>query len=110
MAKKVFLEKNGIVKQGFVGFSWTTLFFNFFVPLFRADFKYFFIMLASFIGLALLSAIPYSHGLAGSFIFIFPFKYNRWYTTKLLEDGFEPSPDDRITKNLLVEYGFTYEV
>ena len=32
MAKIIMLEKNGVQKQGFVGFSWTMLFFGFFVP------------------------------------------------------------------------------
>ena len=45
MAIKVRLEKEGELKNAFVGFSWTTFFFGFWVPLFRGklkDFTYFF--------------------------------------------------------------------
>ena len=47
MAKVIMLEKNGVQKQGFVGFSWTMFFFGFFVPLFRGDGKGFFMILAT---------------------------------------------------------------
>ena len=46
MSVKVKLEKNGYIKNGFTGFSWTTMFFGFWVPLFRLklkDFLMFFI-------------------------------------------------------------------
>jgi hypothetical protein len=39
MAKKVNMISlaTGMMKQGFYGFSWTYLFFGFFVPLFRGE-------------------------------------------------------------------------
>lgn len=87
MAKVVMLEKNGVQKQGFVGFSWTMFFFGFFVPLFRGDFKWFIITLI----LMLLS-----FGLAQ---FIVCFLYNKFYTVGLLEDGYRPADD--FSENLL---------
>ncbi|EGQ79857.1 HrgC protein [Fusobacterium simiae] len=87
MAKVIMLEKNGVQKQGFVGFSWTMFFFGFFVPLFRGDFKWFIITLI----LMLLS-----FGLAQ---FIVCFLYNKFYTVGLLEDGYRPADD--FSENLL---------
>ena len=46
MSIKIQLEKNGELIDGFTGFSWTTFFFGFWVPLFRLklkDFLMFFI-------------------------------------------------------------------
>ena len=39
MAIKVRLEKDGELKNAFVGFSWTIFLFGFWVPLFRRRFK-----------------------------------------------------------------------
>ena len=81
MAKIVMLEKNGVQKQGFVGFSWTMLFFGFFVPLFRGDFKWLLITLI---------LMFLSFGLAQ---FILCFLYNKFYTINLLEQGYRPADD-----------------
>ena len=45
MAVKVKLEKDGFKKDAYVGFSWTTFFFNFWVPSFRLDLKGFLVFL-----------------------------------------------------------------
>lgn len=66
---------SGIIKSAPVGFSWTTLFFNFLPALFRGDFKWAFIqfILSPFL-------IPQ---------LIFATKYNRMYIQKLLEQGYK---------------------
>lgn len=87
MAKVIVLEKEGIQKEGFIGFSWTMFFFGFFVPLFRGDFKWTIITL-------ILSIL--SFGLAN---FILCFLYNKFYTLNLLEQGYKPADD--FSKNLL---------
>lgn len=92
MATTVHLEKNGLVTKSFIGFSWTTLFFGFFVPLFRGDWKWVLIMLV--LGLC-------SFGLAN---FILCFLYNSFYTKSLLEKGYIPADD--FSRNLLKTKGF----
>lgn len=81
MAQVIMLEKNNILKKAFVGFSWTTFFFGFLVPLIRGDIKWTIIMLI----LGILS-----FGLAQ---FILCFLYNKFYTTALLERGYVPADD-----------------
>jgi len=49
MAIKVKLEKDGFIKDGFVGYSFTTAIFNLWVPAFRLDFNTFVYFLAFFI-------------------------------------------------------------
>lgn len=91
MAVEINLKKGNLIKKGFVGYSWTTLFFGPFVPLFRGDWLWALIMLA-------LGIVTY--GLSSV---ILGFIYNKIYTNKLLEDGWEPI--DEISKNILVNKG-----
>ena len=74
----------GVIKIVPTGFSWTTFFFGFFVPLFRGDIKYFLIML-------LLAIFTY-----GISYFIFPFFYNGIYLRNLLENGWKPNTENDI--------------
>ena len=91
MAIEINLQKGNLIKKGFVGFSWTTFFFGFFVPLFRGDWLWLVIMLL--LGLA-------SCGIAN---LILAFLYNKFYTTKLLENGWEPA--DYFSRNTLINKG-----
>lgn len=68
----------GSIKKVKVGFSWTTLFFNFFVPTLRGDFKW---------AVIIFFACFFTFGIAW---FVFPFIYNKIYIKKLLEKGYEP--------------------
>jgi len=70
---------NGMTKECPVGFSWTTLFFSFFVPIFRGDLKWLVIMIIADVitaGIAWLA---------------FPFFYNKKYIEDLIEKGYIPS-------------------
>lgn len=95
MAIEITLKKDNMVKKSYVGFSWTTLFFGFFVPLFRGDWLWAVIMLVI--------------GFFTSFIghIVLAFLYNKIYTTKLLESGWqaadEYSKSVLVTNNIIVE-------
>ena len=53
MAIKIKLEKDGFIKDGFVGYSFTTFFFNLLVPAFRLDFNAFIV----FLGISLFQSV-----------------------------------------------------
>jgi len=78
MAKRVALihPQTGLLKSGFYGFSWTFLFFGWFVPLFRGE-----LMIA-------LLHFTITVITIGLWQIIFAFLYNKQYTTRLLEKGY----------------------
>ena len=91
MAVEINLQKGDMVKKGFLGFSWTTFFFGFFVLLFRGDWLWLVIMI-------ILGVV--SCGIAN---IILAFLYNKFYTSKLLENGWEPADD--FSRNMLISKG-----
>jgi hypothetical protein len=78
MAKRVALihPQTGLLKSGFYGFSWTFLFFGWFVPLFRGE--------------LLIALLHFTITVItiGLWQIIFAFLYNKQYTTRLLEKGY----------------------
>lgn len=86
MASTVMLKHrdSGLVKRGFYGFSWTTLFFGFFPALFRGDFITF---LGGFAVLIVLGIFTIGIG-SGIAMIVWAFWYNKYYTRKLLERGY----------------------
>ena len=78
MAKKVTLKNpsTGLMKQGFYGYSWTYLFFGFFVPLFRGELV---------VGALHLLFTFFTGGL---WQLIVSFLYNNQYMTRMLEKGY----------------------
>lgn len=96
MATEINLKKGNLAKKGLVGFSWTTLFFGFFVPIFRGDFTWAIIMVV-------LEAIT-----CGASNIVMAFFYNnKIYTAKLLENDWEPA--DEYSKKILIEKGMIIE-
>lgn len=86
MATKVVMKHKdtGIMKDGYFGFSWTTFFFGFFPALFRNDYVTFLggFAISLILGLA-------TFGIAWLVIgIIWAFMYNKYYTRKLLEQGY----------------------
>ncbi len=68
--------RTGQRREAPIGFSWTNLFFGFFAPLFRSDWKWAVIQFFA----ALFSA--------GLCWLVFPFVYNRLYAKDLIRNGF----------------------
>ncbi len=86
MATKVVMKHkdSGVLKDGFFGYSWTTLIFGFFPALFRGDY-------ITFIGGFVVSVIigVFTLGIGTMFVgLVWSFMYNKYYTRKLLEAGY----------------------
>ena len=122
MAIEVNLEKYGHKKKGFLGFSWTAFFFNFFVPLFRLDFIGFLIFISPYLIIAVMVSFILITGvndentiLVSSVIslilklisrLVLPFYYNKMYTRKLLKQGYLPPVDDDYSNAILKGIGY----
>ena len=78
MARKVIIQHpaNGLTKNGYYGYSWTYLFFGWFVPLFRGE-----------LGVAALHAL-FTIFTFGFWQLIVSFLYNKQYMTRMLEKGY----------------------
>ena len=133
MAIKVRLEKEGQLKNAFVGFSWTTFFFGFWVPLFRGklkDFAYFFMFfLYKIIIFAVLAKEMFDIVYIGieeskfeiSYYIIVPFilmtalypidiflaySYNKYSTTNMFKEGFYLIENDEYSAAILKDYTY----
>ena len=73
MAIRINLEKYGHKKKGYLSFSWTSLLFDFFVPLFRLDIKWFFIFLLPYLFLYIITFKEINTFLFFHFAFILPY-------------------------------------
>ncbi|WP_104711381.1 hypothetical protein [Helicobacter felis] len=104
MAGKVVLRNEaGESRVCKVGFSWTTLFFGFFVPLFRKDWKWFGIFLAVgiIVGVMAGESSPGLAALSWIFQIVMAFIYNKIYINGLLSKGYAPLEEaDRSVLNL----------
>lgn len=133
MAIKVRLEKDGELKNAFVGFSWTIFLFGFWVPLFRRRFKdfiYFFMFFICKVIIILLFLkeilnIVYIIGEYKSseisYYIIIPivlllalypidaflaYVYNKYFTTKMFEEGFYLVENDEYAAAILKDYTY----
>lgn len=74
-------HSSGMIKEVPTGFSWTTLFFGFWVPVLRGWLGY--------AGITLVAAI-FTFGLSW---LVVPFLINKQYVKSLLEKGYAPATD-----------------
>ena len=127
MSVKFQLKKDAYIKKGAVGFSYTTYFWEFFVPIFRGDGKGFLMLLIARI--LLLSPRYLINYFFRNFIFnpsslltkiLTPLLdiittlvwlyignwYNKNYTVRLLNKGYSPLENDDYALALLKGYGY----
>ncbi|GAA9426380.1 hypothetical protein HpHA283_13790 [Helicobacter pylori] len=120
------LKKDNLIKKGFVGFSWTTLFFGFLVPIIRGDVRWAIIMFISLccyyflVGaiidgmfpdidkipdddLIVIFLVVFLGNIINIVNIIIAFVYNKHYTAKLLEDGYKPA--DEYSRGILRSKG-----
>lgn len=83
----------GAIINGFYGFSWTTFFFSGFSALFRGDI---------FVGVAALAGSVLTGWI---FSFIWAFFYNKHYTLRLLENGYEFHDTESAVRRARVKLG-----
>ncbi len=79
-------EKTGLIKEAPVGFSWTTFFFGFFVPIFRGAW------------LLAIICILVSIITVGIAWLVFPFIINKLYIKHLLETGYQPRSQNDVVR------------
>ena len=121
MATIIRLEKDGYMKDAFVGYSYTTAFFNAFVPAARQDLKSFLFMGGIYLFNSFISNfykiyvqrnfVEYKYGGLISFIaliisWVIAFFYNKYYTQKMLAEGWKPLKDDEYSNVLLKKYNY----
>ena len=133
MAIKLKLERDGQLKNAYVGFSWTTFIFGFWVPLFRGRFKdffYFFMFFICKIVIAVVlvketfdiisigireSRLEISYYIVVPFILmtaIYPidvflaYTYNKYHTTNMFKEGFYLVENDEYAAGVLKDYTY----
>ena len=121
MATIIRLEKDGYMKDAFVGYSYTTAFFNAFVPAARQDLKSFLFIGGIYLFNSFISNfyriyvqrnfVEYKYGALISFIgliisWVMGFFYNKYYTQKMLAEGWKPLKDDEYSNTLLRKYNY----
>ena len=97
-------KKTGEVKQVKVGFSWTELFFGWWVPLFRGDWFWFLIQLAAIVVATLPMIFMYPLSFGGVVNLVFSFIYNKLYAQRLIEH-YHYTPVSDIDYQILLQHG-----
>jgi hypothetical protein len=106
MATHINFKKENTFKNGYVGFSWTTFFFGFFVPLIRKDWKWFGIMIGISIAAQVIASSTENYALTGITAIaqiVLAFIYNGIHAKELLAQGYEPA--DEVSRIELIKKG-----
>ena len=128
MAIKVKLEKDGFIKDGFVGYSYTSAIFDFWVPAFRIDFNAFIFFFGIYMLEKFLSeffeiySILNFYSIESTWLFyilnagvhffsifialFIAFFYNKYYTKKMLKEGWKPLENDEYSNAILKGYHY----
>ena len=128
MAIKVKLEKDGFIKDGFVGFSYTSACLDFWVPAFRIDFSAFVFFFGIYMLEKFLSeffkiySILNFYSIESTWLFyilnagvhffsifialFIAFFYNKYYTKKMLKEGWKPLENDEYSNAILKGYRY----
>ena len=95
MATPVFIRHtaSGVVRKGYYGFSWTYLFFGWFVPLIRGE-----LVVAAL-------HLVFTIATAGLWQVLACFIYNRQYMTRRLTEGWVLADTDDNNRNAAVALG-----
>ena len=95
MAKKIQLihPLTGLMKSGCYGFSWTFLFFGWFVPVFRGEL---------FVALLHLAIKVVTFGI---WQVIIAFLYNKQYMTRMLEKGYVLNDTEEVNEVARLQIG-----
>ena len=95
MAKRIQLinPETGLMKSGHYGFSWTFLFFGWFVPIFRGEL---FISLLHFV----ITIVTF-----GLWQVIIAFLYNKQYMTRMLEKGYVLNDTEEVNEAARLKLG-----
>jgi len=95
MAKRVQLihPQSGLMKSGYYGFSWTFLFFGWFVPVFRGE------LLVALLHLAI-TVVTF-----GIWQVIIAFLYNKQYMTRMLEKGYILNDTEQVNEAARLKLG-----
>ena len=88
-------KESGMMKIGLYGFSWTYLFFGWFVPLFRGE-----------LGVGALHLL-FTFVTFGLWQFIVCFLYNKQYMTRMLTNGWELAGTDEENQNARAALGMS---
>ncbi len=83
----------GQIKQAPLGFSWTTFFFGFFVPVFRQDWKWAGIMFGTSLALGIITSQLNISFIGLGVNIAWALLYNKLHIKDLLEKGWKPATD-----------------